>query len=405
MGADDVWPHDAAPAEFLRKLVLLSRKVQKAKSGKLIVVDGGKGGVGVTSVAAGVAEALFAAGKRVLLVDLDSQTQDLSRFLQTKPFVNENLQLLLEQGRPVTQESVEQATAPIWQGESGFSCMTPVSEQEGLLDPRSSFPRVFMNVLEVVDSLYDCVVVDLASTQGALLRTLYRVADRVVFVVNGDPAALYSSVDRLSRIRGAIAPDTQILVVENGTARAGLSHALLHQEFCRAARLSPEEWLEGGLPYCRQGARWPASGGTLTSLASAGLRSAMNRLLVSLQLIEGGASDRSSRAIDYVQTLFANLRGSLGSKKAGAPLPAGAPQLALPTKAGVSTIGDQPLATPAVSARGTLLTTGRPPSEEVRIAPSVRAPLLKLNPPRRGESSTESQPLDGRKLVSGAKFS
>ena len=66
---------------------------------QLILVDAGKGGLCVTSVVAGLGDALAAHGKRVLTIDLDMETQDLSRFLQTRPFVNENLQLLLEEQR------------------------------------------------------------------------------------------------------------------------------------------------------------------------------------------------------------------------------------------------------------------------------------------------------------------
>lgn len=263
-GVDDVLAVDASPQDFLRKLVLLSRRKRKARSGKLIVIASGKGGVGVTSLAAALGEALAARGGRCVLLDFDFETQDLSRFLQARPFLNENLQLLFAGSCPVTQETVEQCLVPVWEESSDIYCMPPFPETAALYDLQASEARVLLSVLEVLDALFSFVVVDVGCAKGTMLRSLLRVADALLFVVNNDPASLYASVDRLAQCRAWLAPDAELALIENASQRRGLSHAFMRREFEAAAQLSgPQRFLR--IPACSAGGRWPASGGTLYS--------------------------------------------------------------------------------------------------------------------------------------------
>lgn len=284
-GADDVMPTYISAQEFLRKVILLTRRNKVKKIGKLIVVDSAKGGVGVTTVAAGLADALVGQGKRVALLDLDFDTQDLSRFLQAKPFVNENLQLLLDKQRPVTQEFVEHCLVKVWQ-DSELYCMPPIADCEQIYDLRSGYSRNFLSILEILDSEFDCVVVDAACARGAWTKALYLTADKVVLVVNNDPATLYASVDKITKIRAA-APSVEVVVLENAALKSGLPSKLLRREFNRAAKLSESFWAES-LPYCKQGSRWPGSGSTVLSQAKESLNSGFISLLEKLGLKEAG---------------------------------------------------------------------------------------------------------------------
>lgn len=265
LGADDVWSESASAEEFLRKLILLSRKVPQAKRGSLILVDSGKGGVGVTSIVAALGESLVAEGKTVALLDLDAESQDLSRFLQAKPYVNESLQLMLEQSRPITEEFVRQALVPVWHDEPKLFCIPPIPESDALYDSQSTYPRAFLAVLESLDSLVDVCIVDLAGTRSTLRRALHRVADSLLFVVSNDPAGFYASVEKLTKGRALLAADARVVVVENIIHREGLAHATLRSEFSRAAKLQENQWFPVALQHCKSAGRWPASGTTLFS--------------------------------------------------------------------------------------------------------------------------------------------
>ena len=285
LGADDVIPDSISAAEFLRKIIILSRRRAKARSGKLVLVESGKGGLGVTSLVAGLGECLVEHGKKAALLDFDFETQDLSRFLQARPFVNENLHLILEQNRPVTQEFVEQCLVPVWGDVSSLCCMPPAAESEAIYDSQSSYARTILSVLEVLDGLFDCVLVDGGSVRGAVLKTLLRVADKAAFIINNDPSALYASVDKLSRMRTLLSAGADLVVVENASSRFGLADKLLREEFSRAARLDEGAWAAAAVPFNRTAGRWPGSGGTLYSHGGSVIKGALKGLAMQLELL------------------------------------------------------------------------------------------------------------------------
>jgi MinD-like ATPase involved in chromosome partitioning or flagellar assembly len=290
-GADDFLSESTTAIDFIRKVVVLSRKTSSIRAGKLVLVDSGKGGIGVTSVAAGFAESLFESGKSVALIDLDFDTQDASRFLQARPFVNENLQAILSGSKPVTQEFVEECLVEVWEGESAFQVMSPIPESDALFDPRNPIARTFIAVIEVLDSLFDCVVVDMGSVRGPLLRSLYRAADAALFVINNDAASVYASVDRLQRVRSLLAPEASLVVVENGSQRHGLPASVLHKEFSRAAQISEKVWSAMPIPFCRTGHKWPGSSGTLFSQSSSSVKQAITSTAQQLQLVTVDAGE------------------------------------------------------------------------------------------------------------------
>ena len=57
MGIDDTILDQTDSQSFYKKIILLCRRPKKDKTGHLILVDSAKGGLGVTSIVAGLAEA------------------------------------------------------------------------------------------------------------------------------------------------------------------------------------------------------------------------------------------------------------------------------------------------------------------------------------------------------------
>ncbi len=271
-GADEVVSLQTTQLEFFRKVILLSRNGSKLKSGTLILVDGGKGGVGVTSVSAGLAEMLVDSGKRVCLVDLDPETQDLSRFLQAKPFVNENLSLLLSQAQPIVEDTVLNSITQVWADDDRLSILTAPPDGDEMYESRNPFSRLFLLVLEVLDSTFDYVIVDTGHARGILRRSLYRVADGVVFVVNRDPAVLFASVERMNKGLSELSPDSHIVVVENGSVDSGLPSKILKQELLEATNLEDLPFIS--IPECSSGRVWPGSGSTMMSRGKRSVRRA-----------------------------------------------------------------------------------------------------------------------------------
>lgn len=286
LGADDVLDINITAIELLRKLVILARKASRDKTGRLILIDSGKGGLGVTTITAALGEALSNQDKSVLIVDFDFETQDLSRFLQVKPYFNDNLQLLLLGQRPITQEFVEQCVVQIWEDHGGLYHLPPPADSEVLFNRKDPAFRTILSILEVLDKTFDTVFIDLAGVSGPLKRALYRSADDVIFIINNDPASLYASVDQISKATSWISPETGFKIVENFPLPIGLKSKFLRTEFLKAAGLNDNQLANKSIPYCKNAFRWPGSGISAYSHANQKFKKAIYSLLADLNLIE-----------------------------------------------------------------------------------------------------------------------
>ncbi len=305
LGADDTISENTDVLNLSKKVVLHCRRPKKGRTANLILVDSAKGGLGVTSVVAGLAEAIAVSGKRVAVVDLDSETQDLSRFLQARPFVNENLELLIDGAKPIAEEHVKQCLVPVWNDEDGLFCMSPflIGEETQGLNPLQT--RNFLSIIEIVDSLYDVVIVDVGSARGTVLKTLYRVADTVLMLVNNDPASLYATVSRMSLVRQWINPTADLVLLENSPQKTGLPSEVIRREINLATKSDESRWFTKAIPECRTAARWPGSGDTIFSRGKKSVGATLTQLAERILQSEASAV-ASSPTRDF--GIFSTLR-------------------------------------------------------------------------------------------------
>lgn len=331
LGADDVWTDATPQNEVVHKILLLARRsTSQRPSGRLILVDGGKGGVGVTSLTAALGDVAAREGKRTVLVDLDFESQDLSRFLQVRPFLNEALGLILSGARPATEEFVQQALLPVWSDVEQLSLMAPAPGESELLVSRHDGARLFLSVVEHLDATADLVIVDMANCPRLLAQALARVADGVVFAISADPAALFASVDRLSRLRPLLSADASLLVVENGTPNPGLPSHLLRREFSRAARLEEAMLLQEPVVWRRSCSRWPASGGTLASIGGKGTACVLTQILEGVGVASGVLASSSNGIFSSIKRLFSPTLRAGGVREVRQLSVDTTPRLALP---------------------------------------------------------------------------
>lgn len=259
LGVDDVLVDSATSDEFFRRILLLQRRVQAKKRGKLVVVDGARGGVGRTFVAASVAEGWFAKGLRVCLVDCDVVSQDLTRFLQVRPHLNEPLRLLVEQQRVVTSETVSECVRNVWMDESRFGCMAPPAGCDESLFASPHAQRGLIAVLDALLIQYDRVVVDASGLISGARNALFQVSDEVIFVVNRDASAAFANRQALSLIAGFMRPDARLVTVMNDTGVGTASRALLRDQVVVIAGRAMSYVT---VPRSARGAAWVCSGYT-----------------------------------------------------------------------------------------------------------------------------------------------
>lgn len=259
LGVDDVLMDTATSDEFFRRLVLLQRRLNNKKRGRLVVVGSARGGVGTTFVAASLAEGWLELDKRVCVVDCDVISQDLTRFLQVRPHVSEPLRLLVDQQRVVTNETVSECAQQVWSDEPNFTCMPPAAGGDESLFATPRAARAFVAVLEALQTQHDVVVVDTAALPATAVSALYQVADEAVFVANRDPAGAFATRQALTLLSGYVRPDAQITTVLNDNSVVTASLSLMRDEALAVPGRDVNEII---VPRTLKAARWPCSGYT-----------------------------------------------------------------------------------------------------------------------------------------------
>lgn len=259
LGVDDVLTDTASSDEFFRRLLLLTRKVAQKKSGEVVLVDAIKGGAGATFIAAGLAESFLNQGKRVCVVDTDVVTQDLTRYLGNRPFVNEPLKILLDQQRVVTSETVKECVFQVWEDEARFFCMPPAAacDQGVFASPHGM--RTFLAILDTLKGQFDAVILDGSSLVASARQTLAQIAQHIYLVVDRDPAAAYANRHALTVITGCCRLSTSLTAVVNDTKRGGLPLHTLRDEVLVAGE---RDVRIVEVPHVARAGRWACTGAT-----------------------------------------------------------------------------------------------------------------------------------------------
>jgi len=163
------------------------RSLASPKSGEtpkfqcpFVVVTGGKGGVGKTSIAANFAVALASKGKRVLVADLDLGLANLDIFLRVFPRYTIGSVVT---GEKTVSECVVEGPAGIFllPGPNGVAEMAALSPE--------SRSKIVMGLAEV-SSAYDLVIADTAAGIAPDVLSFAGSAEHLLLVTSAEPAAL-----------------------------------------------------------------------------------------------------------------------------------------------------------------------------------------------------------------------
>lgn len=228
-------------ATELRKLVLRSLREPLADgspSPPLLVMCGGQGGVGVTTLAIHLAVALSGQGCRVVLVDADlyrpavaslcglSGETGIADVLAARRDIHEVLQ-----PGPGGVQVVAGATAPSQPADWG-----EVAQQR------------LLRQLKRLGRHADLIALDAGSAGHEVLRRFWRAADEVVLVTTADTQAVLEAYGMLKRLTET--PSQAVLrLVVNRTLQSGTARDV-HQRICAASErfLDRTLGLLGGVP-------------------------------------------------------------------------------------------------------------------------------------------------------------
>jgi len=182
-------------AEELRLLVRMRATAGAAGPlAPLLVVAGGKGGVGTTTVAANLAITLARQGRRTVFADadLDHGGHALLSGIQHRGSVVDVLA-----GRQSVHEVLER-------GPCGIQVLSGAWAADELTSYSTSAQERFIGELKHLAPHADVVVVDVGSGRNPFTQRLWRAADAVLVVTTTEPAAVMNAYAATKTLAGTV---------------------------------------------------------------------------------------------------------------------------------------------------------------------------------------------------------
>lgn len=223
-------------ATELRKLALrvaIEGEPASAARPRLVIVSGGKGGVGVTTLAVNLAVGFAARGRRTLLVDTDLYRAGVAALcgIRQRGSVADVLT-----GRRTLAEVVQRGPAGIHVLPGAWAPRTPAEFNE------TAQRRLLRQLTRLGDST-DVAVLDAGSNASDVARRFWQAADDVVLVTTPDGTAI---IDCYATIKQLATPDPPRLLrlVVNQTSTAALA-----EEVRRRIHVSCQRFLRLPIDY------------------------------------------------------------------------------------------------------------------------------------------------------------
>lgn len=214
-------------ANDLRQLVLRAGRVgsNDTPPPKIVVVAGGKGGVGTTTVAVNMAVALGREGRRVVLVDADFAGPDVAALCGlNEPYGSADVLA----GRRTVHEVLQR-------GPGGIQVLP---SSRGLTDPADCTPAAQERLIEQLRSLgphADYVLIDAGAGAGRVMRQFWETADLVLLVTHADTVAVMDAYAAVKLVCRDEPPSTAIAVLTNCVADEAAAGEV-HERIDRACR-------------------------------------------------------------------------------------------------------------------------------------------------------------------------
>ena len=200
-----------------------------ARTGKLILVMGARGGVGATTMAVRIASGLAEHPPRpVLLVDLDLQFGDAVLQLDATP--SHALREALDRAERVDDLFLERGVIHVSRHLDLLASLEPLEQDSTFTED------ALLTLLETLRRRYRFVVVDLPSTHATALQRLLHLPS-VLMLVSDASLSSAREIARLRKMLGTSSPDRTIMHLLN---KSGAPGSLSATEFARGAGQAPD---------------------------------------------------------------------------------------------------------------------------------------------------------------------
>ncbi len=262
-------------SRFVYSITNISELDKKKIKGKLVTVQGVKGGVGVTSMVGGLAHAYQELGKSIVVVDL-SKRGVFSQFMLSDKWQSSEFSEILSQKIIPDADKVERLLIQL---KNGIQVLPPPS---GAGEVREAYVRnteVLEIPLFIIDrllELYDVVLVDTAGTEGIFPFALMCRSDCRVILSGNDAGSVHLLGSMISDMQSIGAGRSLVVVnhlIQNGLNLEDVLDFVAWIPFFEESMLFPEE-----IPYDVRAALWIGTGNTIYTEGSKKVKSSLFNL-------------------------------------------------------------------------------------------------------------------------------
>ncbi|MEZ4753038.1 MAG: hypothetical protein R3A13_01860 [Bdellovibrionota bacterium] len=309
-GAHKVLLDSSSSMDLYQELLLVDSKNYKSGKnslGKLIAITSAKGGVGVTSFAAGLAEVCNDHGRTTLLWDLDFESRDLSRgllaFDDRAEIVNDWVT-----GRKILKNKTSLLEALIPIANNANLLVPPSGMAEGMdLSCHTEGLKLISRIIELSRLTHQITIVDLSGITGPAKGAIIRLADHVI-ALTGDCTFGYTSLHfYLDYIKNLLGDLSRLKILK--TNRVKTLDEL--RQIVDPERTFPDSvWTLPILANDSSAKNWAGSHKTIFSKGSNATRSAMIEIASQLALIDSKVDSTEIKSkISKVKSIFGNYSG------------------------------------------------------------------------------------------------
>lgn len=314
--ADEIFQDDEQAIKIVHVLSSIEQNCKRKKSGKLITVQGVKGGVGTTSITAALAHASESIGKTAVIVDL-SKRASLIQFMSAQKWQSADYTACILDQLTIEKSIVEKCvtTAP-----NGVSVLLPPSGGNEVREIWLRDPNKFEISLRVIDELkemYDLVIIDQANVEGVLPFSLDLKADSRILITSNDPSSIHLLNATLSEIKDNPG-EGNIHILVNSLVEKGLTKKDISLFLENNPAFTEEMNLMMPIKFDPRGQNWIGTGNTFYTESTSEIQNILDENL-SIALLEKGELERRATKTNSIYQGIQQIKFSLFRKKKKQP--------------------------------------------------------------------------------------
>jgi len=274
----DVFRTDESQTRIAHSLLKSSLSSKKNSSGKIIAVEGAKGGVGVTSLTAGLAHAASAIGRSAVVVDFSSEGA-LFQYLQSEKWQSADFRTLLLDKLSPNKLTIERS---LTRAPNGINLLLPPAggkEIRELWLRNNETLEISLSILEILKESFDLVLCDMGHAEGVLSFSVLSRADVRLLISSNEPASVHLLHEKLAEFDELPGNARTVvcvnLLVENSLTFSDIEDYLLSSSAAESVELVC-------LPKDLNAANWIGTGNTIYTEGSKRFQETLRGLTSSL---------------------------------------------------------------------------------------------------------------------------